>query len=136
VARRRSVQTFVERRDRLFQIEAVGMQGDEIVRGIAGDRGRPLYLADFPDRIWRDRYGDVGESEPASTLPPNITPAGTESSERVVATNISTELAPGALAETAIKFPLGRPAQPPVAKTTIAATANDRNLLKTLSRPR
>ena len=121
----------IEGRDRLFQIEPVGAQGHEIMRGIAGDRRRPLHLADFPRRIRRDRNSDVGEGEAVSALAcfANIIPGGVKSSARVVATNMSTELAPGALVETATRLPLGRPAQPLSATAKTAAPANVKALL-------
>ena len=47
---------------------AVGAQGDEIVRGIAGNRRRPLHLADLSRFVGRNRDDDVGEGEAARAL--------------------------------------------------------------------
>ena len=117
-------QALIEVGDRLFQIQPIRAHGDEVTRGIAGLRRRPLNVADLAHGVGRDRDGNVGELESRPRSPLNMTPGGSATSIRVVATNMSRVLAPGAVAETTMRFPLGRPAHPPSPTASKANAAN------------
>jgi hypothetical protein len=63
VPRGPSAQTPVEGGDGRLEVEPVGAQGDEIMRGIAGDPGRPLHLANLTHGVGRDGDRHIGEAQ-------------------------------------------------------------------------
>ena len=96
----------METLQRLLQIDAVGPQSDKILCRIARSLLGPLDLAD-----WRAASGGTETSMSAKRRPCARSPlnmiAGLGSSPRVVATNISTLVAPGAVTETGNEIALG-----------------------------
>ena len=77
------------------QVEAVGAQGDEIARGIAGKLSRPLHVADLAHGVGRDRNCDVGEAQAAPALAAEHHARGASTGARVVATSMSTRRGAG-----------------------------------------
>ena len=53
----------------LFQFHAIGAHRDEIARGIAGRRGRPLHLADLSRAIRRNRPAMSANDSPIARSP-------------------------------------------------------------------
>ena len=87
---RRTADARIEVRFGLSQIHPIGAQNGEIALGIGWHRGRRRNVAGLPHAGRRDRNDDVREIESASPGAPNITPGGSTTGARVVATRRST----------------------------------------------